>query len=197
MQIDALGTGVYGSLVTKESIKLLVCYIINNIEEPLPRNAFCEEIHAEGIANYFELREAFSDLTQKNLIKECENKRGYYEITKMGIETVTQLKRNLPYSVRKRAFFTTVKMIKKLKCREQTRVTAEALDSGEYIISCSIVEGEKEMLTIRLNAPNFETAQQIKNSFWDNPELIYSSVINLMTGSDYEYKENIKEFKDK
>jgi len=197
MEIDALSSGAYGGLVTKESIKLLICYIINNIDEPLPQSPFCEEIHAEGIANYFELQEAFSELQKNNLIIECEDKPRHFKITQTGLETVTQLKMNLPYSVRKKAFYLTVNMLKKMRCREQTKVTSTQLPSGEYIISCSIVEGEKEMLTIRLNAPNFETAQIIKNNFWESPEIIYSTVIRVMTGTDYEYKENIPEFKDK
>lgn len=197
MEFDALSAGSIGGLHTKESIKLLICYIINNIDEPLPQSPFCDEMHAEGLANYFELAEAFADLSKKNLIVEDTEKSGYFHLTSLGLNTVNELKENIPYSVRKKAFYATVKVLKKIKYQEQTKVETERLASGEYILTCSIVEGEKEMMTVRLNVPDYESAQQIKNNFWDSPEALYSGIIEILTRSDFSFKQNEIEFKDK
>lgn len=197
MEYDALSAGAYGGLQTKESIKLLVCYIINNISEPLPQNAFCDEMHAQGIANYFELAEAFADLQRKNLIIELENNKGHFALTPIGLETVRELKENIPYSVRKKSFYATINMLKRIKYQEQTKVSTERLPSGEYILSCSIMEGEKEMLTVRINLPDYETAQDVKNNFWDSPENLYSSVLKALMHCDFEFNQNKIEFKDK
>ncbi len=197
MEIDALEGGVYGGLVSKENIKLLICYIINNINRSLPRDEFCSEMHAEGIANYFELAEAFVDLTSKQLIIESEEQSGEFNLTNKGLATINQLKENIPLPIRERAFFSTVKMLRRLKYREQTKVDAESLGGGEYLLSCSIIEGEKEMMTIKLNVPNFETAQKAKNIFWDSPEKVHAGIIRLLTHKNIEYTEPTVEFLDK
>lgn len=197
MEFDALEGGVYGGLVSKENIKLLICYIINNISRPLPRDEFCSEMHAEGIANYFELAEAFSDLTAKQLISESTEHFGEYILTATGSNTIRQLKENIPQPIRERAYFATVKMLRRLKYREQTKVTAEALGGGEYLLSCSVLEGDKEMVTVKLNVPDFETAQKAKNIFWDSPEKVYTGIIKLLTHKNIEYTEPTIEFLDK
>lgn len=195
MEIDALDAGVYGGVITKENIKLLICYIINNMEKPLNRNDFCDEMHAEGIANYFELAEAFTDLTRKELIKEVEH--GLFSLTATGKNTIHELKENLPSQIRKRAYIATVKMLRRKKHQEETKVTVEQTDKGEYILTCSILEGEKELLTVKMNFPNFELAQNAKNIFWDSPEKIYCGVAELLTHKKFNYDENDIPFPDK
>ena len=197
MEIDALEGGVYGGLVSKENIKLLICYIINNIDRPLPRDEFCSEMHAEGIANYFELAEAFGDLTSKQLIAESEEINGHFNLTNKGFATINQLKENIPLPIRERAFYTTIKMLRRIKYREQTKVEAISMGSGEYLLSCSILEGDKEMMTVKLNVPDFETAQKAKNIFWDSPEKIQAGIIKLLTHKNIEYTEPTIEFLDK
>ena len=195
MEIDALDAGVYGGLVTKENIKLLICYIINNMEKPLNRNDFCDEMHAEGIANYFELAEAFTDLTRKELIVEVSN--GLFSLTPIGKSTIRELKENIPVHIRERAYIATVKMLRRKKHQEETKVTVEETENGEYILTCSILEGEKELLSVKFNCPTFEMAQNAKNIFWDSPEKIYLGVAELLTHKKFPYDENDIPFPDK
>ena len=143
MEHDALEAGVYGGLTTKDGIRLLICYIIRNLETPIPRNKFCEEIYADGIANYFELQEAFSELEKKQLIYELPDKKDYYNATQKGLETVHELKKMIPEYVRERAFFVAEKMMRRIRYQEQTQVSTEKLENGDYIVSCTVKEGDK------------------------------------------------------
>ena len=195
MEIDALDAGVYGGVITKENIKLLICYIINNMEKPLNRNDFCDEMHAEGIANYFELAEAFTDLTRKELIVEVEH--GLFSLTPIGKSTIRELKENLPQHIRKRAYIATVKMIRRKKNQEETKVSVEHTDNGEYILTCTILEGAKELLSVKFNFPTFEMAQNAKNIFWDCPHKVYLGIMELLTHKKFEYDENDIPFPDK
>lgn len=197
MEMDALDAGVFGGLTTKENIKLLICYIIHNMPEPLDCNRFCDEMHAEGIANYFETAEAVADLTKKELIVEDSKKKGCYNLTKKGLDTINALKENIPAPIRRRAYIATVKMVKKYKYREQTKVNIETINDNEVILSCSVMEGEKEMMTVRLNMPSFEAARNAKNIFWDSPETVYTGILRLMTHENIKYEEEEIEFIDK
>lgn len=195
MEIDALDAGVYGGVVTKENIKLLICYIINNMEKPLNRNDFCDEMHAEGIANYFELAEAFTDLTRKELIVEVEH--GLFSLTPIGKSTIRELKENLPRHIRQRAYIATIKMIRRKKNQEETKVTVERTNNGEYILTCSIMEGEKELMSVKLNCPTFDMAQNAKNYFWDCPQKVFLGVWELFTHKEFEFEEEEIPFPDK
>ena len=53
------------------------------------------------------------------------------------------------------------------------------------------------MMTVNLNVPDFETAQLIKNNFWDSPEQLYSKVISFMTNKKFEYTDENQVFLDK
>ena len=165
------------------------------MEKPLNRNDFCDEMHAEGIANYFELAEAFTDLTRKELIVEL--KPGLFSLTPTGKSTIKELKENLPLQIRKRAYVATVKMLRRKKHQEETKVNVEQTEKGDYILTCSILEGEKEMLTVKLNLPTFELAQNAKNIFWDCPEKIYLGVAELLTHQKFHYDEDNIPFPDK
>ena len=53
------------------------------------------------------------------------------------------------------------------------------------------------MLTVKLNLPNFELAQNAKNIFWDSPEKIYLGIAELLTHNKFDYDENDIPFPDK
>lgn len=197
MEHDALEAGVYGGLTTKDSIKLLICYIIRNLGTPIPRDTFCGEMYSDGIANYFELQEAFADLERKQLIFELPNKKDYYDATEKGLETVHELKKMIPEHVRERAFFVAEKMMRRIHYQEQTQVEDKKLENGGYLVTCKITEGEKVMMSASLNVPDFDTMQRVKNIFWDSPEAVYAGMIQLLTHEQIDFKGVEPKFLDK
>ena len=69
MEFDALTQGVApGGLVSSSEIKVLICYILKSVKEPVPATKLCELLNYEGIANAFEVSDNIESLLQNNHI---------------------------------------------------------------------------------------------------------------------------------
>ena len=64
MENDALAAGVsrIGGLFSTADIRILICYIISSIGEPVPGRLLADILHYEGIANCFEVNDSIAAL---------------------------------------------------------------------------------------------------------------------------------------
>ena len=82
MENDAIGAGVRnGGLFSTTEIRILICYILNAIKEPVPAMMLSNILHFEGIANGFEVSDAISNLEKNGQIAPVDDESTYYEIT--------------------------------------------------------------------------------------------------------------------
>ena len=69
MENDAIGAGVKnGGLFNTAEIKILICYILNAVKEPVPAAMLSNILHFEGIANGFEVSDAMASLAESGHI---------------------------------------------------------------------------------------------------------------------------------
>ncbi|MGN1478253.1 MAG: DUF4364 family protein, partial [Acutalibacteraceae bacterium] len=60
---DAFSQGVEpGGLRSKNEIKILICYLICKMDSGLTKQQLSDIIVSKGLANYFEVNEALSDV---------------------------------------------------------------------------------------------------------------------------------------
>lgn len=181
VEINASNAGVnYGGLTSTEEIQILICYIIDSINEPIPGQQLSELLHYEGIANYFEVVTAFSALCAKNhIIKNGDN----YTITESGRNIAKTLKTSVSLSVRNKVYALTVKMLAKIKYINDTAIDITPMEGG-YNIKCAVVEGNVELMSVSLFVTDKAQANQIKNLFLEDPTKVYSGIIGLLTDTE-------------
>ena len=78
MENDALAAGVsrIGGLFGTADIRILICYIISSIGEPVPGRLLADILHYEGISNCFEVNDSIAALLkngQLSLVDECDD----------------------------------------------------------------------------------------------------------------------------
>ena len=123
MENDAIGAGVKnGGLFNTAEIKILICYILNAVKEPVPAAMLSNILHFEGIANGFEVSDAMASLAESGHIAPASDDEAYYEITKSGSQVADELDSTLSLTVRKRAYIATLKMLAKIKNAKGTRL---------------------------------------------------------------------------
>ena len=89
MKYDTFSAGVEpGGLRNKQEIKVLICYMLVNVKEGISKNDLLTILQANGIANYFEAGEAFSDLLGSNNIKKLDNQE-LYNVTNKSYENIS------------------------------------------------------------------------------------------------------------
>ncbi len=181
MENDAVSAGVkLGGLFGTADIKILICYILNAIDEPVPASLLVNELHLEGIANGFEVSDAIVNLASNGHIRLTDSSDDKYEITEKGKITADTLKSSLSYNVRDRAFAITVKMLSRLKNIEQTSFEIVYENSIPYII-CSVIDGDLPLMSIKLLLSDANQSTAIKERFLENPAELYKTVIDKLT----------------
>ncbi len=182
MKFDAFTAGVaLGGLRSKNDIKLLICYVLSSINQPLSKDDIVSVLQENDLANYFEINDAFSDLIGNNNICQCSPDSSTYVITETGKIIATQLDTALPISIREKAIAAAINLLAKVKRENENTVTIKKEQNG-YYVTCNVSGGtDMNLLTINLFVPDSKQAELVKVNFQNNPDLVYSCMLALMT----------------
>lgn len=181
LEFDAVSAGVSpGGLVSSSQIKILICYILKTVNEPVNATELCELLNYEGIANVFEVSDNIEALLKSNHICCVNGDEKLYTVTKTGIDIADTLKTSVPISVRDKACLATLKMLAKKRNMKETDI-AITREGDKTFITCSALEGSNAIISVKLMVSDEAQAIAIKNNFIENPSRIYSKIIDLFT----------------
>lgn len=181
MEKNASGAGVArGGLFSTSEIKILICYILSAMNEPVPVDMLANVLHYEGLANAFEVSDAVVSLAQSGQIVATDETKQIYQIANSGRDTANTLKSSLSSVVKERAYLAVMKMFTKFKnAKDNTfEITHE---NGSTYLSCSALDSGKPFLTIKLLITDEDQARFIREKFLENPSNIYSKIIEMLT----------------
>ena len=189
MEHDAFTNGVEpGGLLNSREIRVLVCYMLNSMDEPMDRRSIVEIVFSEGIANFFETEAAIEELVNLGNLTEDEN--GFLELTPVGKEASETLVSRLPFTIRTRAVEAAVKLMTRKRRAKDTRVEFQQLDVG-VAVTCSIDRTEHPMMSFTLRVADMQQAELIRERFLDDPVIVYRLLISLLSG-----EANVHKFDD-
>ena len=181
MERDAVSAGVSpGGLFNSAEIKILVCYILSNIGEPVPGQMLANVLHYEGIANCFEVNEAIASLVNSGQLEVINSEEDTYKITKSGIDVAETLKTSLPFTVKEKGYLAALKMVARFKNAKGTDIQIAKEDDKTYI-TCSALDGDKPFLSVKLLVADEGQAVCIKERFLNDSTAIFSGIIDLLT----------------
>ena len=181
MIFDAADAGVGpGGLVSQSEIRILICYILDTIKEPVPATELCELLYYEKIANIFEVSDCIEYLESVGHIVKSSNDSTSYTITKSGSEIAAALKTTVSLSVRERACLATVKMLAKIRNAKETDIAISREGDLTYI-TCSALDNGMPIVSVKLLVNDEAQAGAIKTTFLENPTEIYLKIIDLFT----------------
>ena len=181
MEKDAASAGVSPvcGLFSTAEIKILVCYIISAINEPVPGNELANTLHYEGIGNCFEVNDAIASLCGNGHIRLVNEKDDSYIITDTGRNIAETLKTSLPFAVKDRAYSAAIKMVSRFRNSKETDIKISKED-GKTFITCSALDNNVPFMSVKLLVSDEEQALYIKNKFL-NDNSIYSDIMELLT----------------
>ena len=181
MERDAVSAGVNpGGLFNSAEIKILVCYILSNIDEPVPGQMLANVLHYEGIANCFEVNEAIASLVSSGQIAVDNKEEDTYTITEKGRDIAETLKTSLPFSVKEKAYIAAFKMVSRFKNAKSTDISI-VKDGEKTYVNCSALDGDTPFLSVKLLVSDENQAQFIRDRFLNGTSEIYSGIIDLLT----------------
>ena len=181
MEKNASGAGVSrGGLFSTAEIKILICYILTAIDEPVPVDMLANVLHYEGLANAFEVSDAVVLLSESGQIVATDDSEQVYKITDSGRATATTLKASLSSVVKERAYLAVMKMFAKFK-NSKDNVFEITHENDATYLSCSALDGGKPFITIKMRITDEDQGRFISEKFLENPSAIYSKIIEMLT----------------
>lgn len=185
MEKDATSAGIeqIGGLFSTAEIRILICYILSAIKDPVPADMLSNLLHYEGIANAFEVSDAITSLYNNGMLLLADKKLDAYTVTDKGREIAETLKTSLSMTVRDRACTAAIKMMVRFKNANNTEIEILHEDNSTYI-QCSALEQNKPFVSVKLLVADDSQAQCIKERFLNHSSEIYSGIIELITKYD-------------
>jgi hypothetical protein len=198
VQKKAFTAGVeFGGLTDLQDIKVLICYILSVIKNPISKPNMVSALQSVGICNYFDTINAFSDLEdKKNLV--CTDIKGkFYKLSESGKIIVEQLSNTLPYTVKQHSLEIIENFIKNLKSASENEIITKKNNVG-YDITCNI-SGSRDfnLMSITMYVPSLDDAANIKENFQENPGIIYRGLLAIMTRNTLLLRETVEELAEK
>lgn len=181
MEFDASSAGVLpGGLVNQTEIRILICYILYTVKQPVPALDLCNLLVYKGIANNFEVSDAIKSLYRNENLVCVDEKEDTYTVTEKGANIAQMLKSSVPASVREKACKATLKMLSDIRNAKETTITVDK-EGNNMFITCSALDGDCPVMSVKLLVADDVQAASIKKKFLDDPAAIYSKIIDLFT----------------
>ncbi len=175
---DAYTYGIEpGGLRSKGDINAIICYAVAKSKVKLTKKNICDAMAEGGIANYFEVTEAFSRLLRDKIITEDEN--GYLSAPIKSEKLIEMVEKDLPLTIREKSVKIAMKLAEKEIFIKENKVDLVKTENG-YDITMHITDKGVDFMVLKLNAPTEEQAILIKDKFVENPVKIYNNLIDSL-----------------
>jgi hypothetical protein len=181
---DASGAGVEpGGLRSTADIKLLICYLLTSVGEPVSRALIAQILQQDGLANYFEINNAVTELLrQEHIAQVPDSGEAAYTVTPTGRHIAGTLESTLPYSVRTKAVSAAAKLLAKARHERENEVKIEKREPGGYSVTCRVLDRGTELMSVTVMVADELQASTVREIFLSDPAVAYSGVVALLTG---------------
>ncbi len=180
MPYDAFTAGIEpGGLRSQEEIRILLCYLLTSVNSPLSQQEILESLQGAGLANYFELNDALSGLTEKGILL-CD-KAGNYSAGPSAVGIARQLDTALPAAVREKAVAAATELLAFARNERENKVEVHKLEKG-YEVCCHISGGTSDLMSFTLLLADHRQAEMVKRNFHRSPERVYRMLLALVSG---------------
>lgn len=182
MDRDAVSAGVerIGGLFSTAEIKILICYILSSIKDPVPGKMLADVLHYEGIANCFEVNDAIDSLEKSGQLKLINAAEDTYVVTESGRNIAETLKTSLPFTVKDRAYTAAFKMVSHFKHSKDVDLKITHEYSKTYL-NCSLNDGSAPFLDLKLLVADDAQASALKEKILNDPSKLYTGIIKLIS----------------
>ncbi len=179
---DALTQDIgIGGIRSKYGIRILMCYVLKNVNGTVSRNAFTEILRKAELVNYFEIGPALDSLKENGLVELIEkDDDDYFIITDEGRSVAEKLQIEIPKVSREKALSVAFSVVARERLKGIVDYKIEKAEDGCYVI-CTVTDNGELMMQTKLFAADYMQAELVGENFLKNPEKLYSGIIDALT----------------
>ena len=161
-------------------LKVIICYLLSALKEPVPVTEVAQLFHYEGIANYFDTQTAIFELEKDGYIEQSAKCKDMMIISPKGETLSNTLKESVSIVLREKLYNSVVKMLARYKAERDTNIEITEEQSG-YLLTYKVNGGEETVLSFSIMLPNMAQANSLKERILKNPKYYCDAFIELLT----------------
>lgn len=153
--------------------KIIILYIINKFKFPISKSDLTAFVINNEIYNYFFFMEFLNELIDEDFISIENNKIILKESAENALEFFHNgIEKDLKMSLDEKILHFSKNTLVK-----NSIISEYFIDDNIYYCNLVIIENKKEILNMRIEAPNEEYAKLITQRFKNNPLELYKNII--------------------
>ncbi len=171
-------------LYKDEEIKLIILYLLNELDDEFDFQTISEIIIWDGSISYFVFSQCFNELIETGAIKKIEKGEGIepvFAASSLGKEFILEAKDSILSFVKDRIMHSATRLLAFKKDGTNINTKIEPKQAG-YQLSCSISNKKFNLLEINMYLDNLEEAELLQQSFENKAERIYSNLLAQLSG---------------
>ena len=155
--------------------------MLKTVGSPLGRSLIDEAIQTDGLASYWNLSQAISELvnTDAVVVSEKDNEKSF-SLTVKGREIAEMLETSLPFSVRERAVKQATSLLSKARALKENEIKINKTEKG-CEVAIVIKDGDLELMTVKFPVADGMQADIVKDNFLKDPSGLYQSILERLT----------------
>lgn len=166
--------------------KVLILYILDQVEEGLIENGLFKIITSINNVNYFYFKQVLTDLLDTKLVgiyTKDNNDGSILKITSEGKNALSLTKDVLPGILKLKADNTFKEEFSSLT--NESSISAEFIPKNEndYTVKCKIVENNETIFEVQTFAGSRERAKRIVDNWNNNASKIYPKILDILLDS--------------
>ena len=187
MDNKAITAGVrVGGLTDRTEIKILLCYLLAELKQPITQTQLIECVCGQELVNYFEMQSALQHLLDNNFIKEDE--KGF-SIMPEGREIAQQLESVVSSTVKRYAYTMAVNILQYEALKKQHKISITPVEGGGFNLHCSIEDNDFTIFSMDILMPDEKSAQYAGEQFILNGQDMFKCMLGIMTDTPSMYKD--------
>ena len=171
-------------LRSTEKIRIIICYILKNVESPLSRDNLQSALYDNGIANYFEISQAIDNLLDVGAVEIIDNT---LTLNSKGEQIARDLNDELSIFIKNKAIRAAKLTAVYERRKKENDISIVKLDDKKYRLDITLLSGlgdsEKtdELMKVSVFVTDSLQAETMKTTFLNNPVRLYEKVIEALT----------------
>ena len=170
--------GPFGFITDKLEIKLLILYIASRLAGPAPFEVLQELSMCDDGVDYFAFSECLADLVRTEHLTLSDD--GLYAVTEKGRHNSAVCETSIAYTVRMQVEKDLVSHNEQIKRRNLVNARMEPRTKGGYTVTLGLSDELDQLMNLELMVTREEIAQNIRQRFQANAEVIYSKILSIL-----------------
>ena len=161
--------------------KVLILYILNNIDKDIKQDDLFQIITSINEVNYFYFKQVLTDLIDSKLVGSyTKEEEQVIKITSNGKSALTLTQNVIPGIMKLKADNIFEKEFHSIE--QKSSVTAEFIPKNEndYTIKCKIIEDNETIFEVKTFAGSRDRAKRIVDNWNKNANTIYPKILNIL-----------------